>query len=66
MERHLFVLAQSFLGGAFEWVTAGLQQTGTFVRDWIVNSVNARVLGIITAVIVLFAIIARLRSGRQV
>jgi hypothetical protein len=65
MERHSFVLAQSFLGGTFDWIVAGLVQTGAFVRDWIVNSVNARVFAIIAAVIVLFAIIARVRTGRS-
>ena len=65
MSRHLTLFAQSFLGGAFDWITSGVKETMSFVQQWVVSSFNARIFGIITAIVVVLAIIARVSSGRR-
>jgi hypothetical protein len=65
MNRHLTVFAQSFLGGVFEWITSGVDDTTKFLRDWVVARFNAEVFGVITAIVVIFAVIARVHSGRR-
>jgi len=65
MHRHLILFAQSFLGGTFEWIASGVEETATFARDWVTSAFNARVFGIITAVVIVVAIFARIHSGRR-
>jgi hypothetical protein len=65
MNRNMFVLAQSLLGDTLEWITSSFGELYAFVRDWLLASFNARVLGVITAMVVLVAIFARVRTGRQ-
>ena len=65
MHRHLTLFAQSFLGGTFEWIASSIQETTSFMREWIVARFNAQVFGVITVVIVIFAIFARINSSRR-
>jgi hypothetical protein len=65
MNRHLAVFAQSFIGDAFEWITSGFDETTRFVREWIVERFDAQVFGVITAIIVVFAILVRINSSRR-
>jgi hypothetical protein len=65
MHGHFTLFAQSFFGGTFEWIMSGVQETATFMRDWMVARFNAQVFGIITIIVVIFAILARINSGRR-
>jgi hypothetical protein len=65
MSGHLTLFAQSFLGGTFDWITSAVKDTMRFVQEWVVTSFNARIFGIITIIVVLFAIVARITSGRR-
>ena len=63
MSRHFTLFAQSFLGGTLDWITSGVKETMSFVQEWVVASFNARIFGVITAIVVLFAIVARVSNA---
>ena len=65
MNHHVGVFAESFIGGAFDWLRSGIELTATFVRDWIVASSNVQIFGIITAAVVALAVLMRITSSRR-
>jgi hypothetical protein len=65
MNRHLTVFAQSFLSGTFDWIASGVDETTRFVREWVTARFNAEAFGVITAIVVIFAVLARVHSGRR-
>jgi hypothetical protein len=65
MNRDLIVFAQSLIGGAFDWIALGIEETTSFMREWVASRFNAQVFGAITVTVVVFAILARVNSNRR-
>jgi hypothetical protein len=57
--------AESFLGGAFEWLTAGITETFGFLGNWIAASFTPQILAYITGAIVVVAVLVRITSNRH-
>jgi hypothetical protein len=65
MHTDHMVFAESFLGGAFDWIKAGVSLTAAFLRDWIAGTFTSQIFGYITVAVVLIALFMRFLSNRQ-